>query len=526
MRNQFIIHSIAVTLILGGIAWFWPPILWAFIIIGPLILMGVYDMFQTKHAIKRNYPLLGRGRYMLENMGPKVNQYFIESDAEGRPFHRKFRSIIYQRAKQELDTQAFGTQMDVYKAGYEWMEHTIYPLDGEKLDQSPRVMIGGGDCKQPYSASIFNISAMSYGSLSKNAVLALNGGAKIGGFAHNTGEGGISEYHLRLGGDLIWQIGTGYFGCRDKEGNFFPENFAEKACGKTVKMIEIKISQGAKPGHGGILPADKNTPEVAEIRQIEPYKRVNSPPSHTAFTTPMELMEFIRKLRELSGGKPVGFKLCIGKKSEFIAICKAMRSTGIKPDFITVDGGEGGTGAAPMEFTDAVGMPLRNGLAFVVDALNGFDLKKDIKVIASGKIVFGFHIFRVLALGADVCNGARAMMLALGCIQALECNKNTCPTGIATQKPELVNGLSVKNKVDRVANYHNGTVKTLVEMLAAAGLNSVDKIERRHVNRRIDLNNIVRYDQLFPPVETGCLLKPHTIPDSFKMVMEEPEAKV
>ncbi len=523
MRNQFIIHSIAITLILSGIAWFWPPILWAFIVIGPLILMGVYDMFQTRHAIKRNFPLLGRGRYLLENMGPKVNQYFIESDAEGTPFHRKYRSIIYQRAKRDLDTQAFGTQMDVYKKGYEWMAHSIYPLDGEKLDQSPRVVIGGDDCKQPYSASIFNISAMSYGSLSKNAVMALNGGAKTGGFAHNTGEGGISKYHLQQGGDLIWQIGTGYFGCRDKEGNFSSDNFAEKACGKAVKMIEIKISQGAKPGHGGILPADKNTPEVAEMRQISPHKRVDSPPFHTAFTSPVELLEFIRKLRELSGGKPVGFKLCIGKKSEFVDICKAMRSTGIKPDFITVDGGEGGTGAAPMEFTDAVGMPLRDGLAFVVDALNGFDLKKDIKVIASGKIVFGFHIFRALALGADACNGARAMMLALGCIQALECNKNTCPTGIATQMPELVKGLSVNNKVSRVANYHNGTINTLVEMAAAAGLSSLDKIERCHVNRRINLNNVVRYDQLFPPVETGCLLDLNTIPDSFKLFMEELE---
>ncbi|KHE90359.1 MAG: Ferredoxin-dependent glutamate synthase 1 [Candidatus Scalindua brodae] len=269
----------------------------------------------------------------------------------------------------------------------------------------------------------------------------------------------------------------------------------------------------------------KNTPEIAKMRQIEPYKRVNSPPFHTAFTTPVELMEFVQKLRELSGGKPVGFKLCIGKKSEFLAICKAMLSTGIKPDFITVDGGEGGTGAAPMEFTDAVGMPLRDGLAFVVDALRGFDLKKDIKVIASGKIVFGFHMFRALALGADACNSARAMMLALGCIQALECNKNTCPTGITTQKPELVKGLSVKNKADRVANYHNGTLKTLVEMVAATGLDSVEKIERRHVNRRVDLNHIVRYDQIFPPVETGCLLKPDSIPDSFKLIIEELKAK-
>ncbi|MHC4140029.1 MAG: FMN-binding glutamate synthase family protein [Planctomycetota bacterium] len=526
MRNQFIIHSIAITLVLGGIAWFWPPILWAFIIFGPLVLMGLYDMFQTRHAIKRNFPLLGRGRYMLENMGPKVNQYFIESDAEGTPFHRKYRSIIYQRAKQELDTQAFGTQIDVYKEGYEWMEHSINPLDGEKLNQSPRVMIGGRDCEQPYSASILNISAMSYGSLSKNAILALNGGAKKGGFAHNTGEGGISEYHLRPGGDLIWQIGTGYFGCRDNEGNFYPDSFASKARGETVKMIEIKISQGAKPGHGGILPADKNTPEVAKMRQIEPYKRVNSPPSHTAFNTPAALLEFVQQLRNLSDGKPVGFKLCIGKKSEFLAICKAMFSTGIKPDFITVDGGEGGTGAAPMEFTDAVGMPLRDGLAFVVDALRGFGLKNEIKVIASGKIVFGFHIFRALALGADACNCARAMMLSLGCIQALECNKNTCPTGIATQKPELVNGLSVKNKTGRVVNYHDGTVKTLVEMMAAAGLDSVEKIERRHVNRRVDLNRIVRYDQIFSPLETGCLLEKNTIPDSFKLIMEELDTKV
>ncbi len=526
MRNQFIIHSIAIVLVISGIAWFWPPMLWAFILIAPLVLMGIYDMYQTTHAIKRNFPLIGRGRYILENMGPKVNQYFIESDAEGRPFHRKFRSIIYQRAKKELDTQAFGTQIDVYKEGYEWMDHSMNPLDGETLDQSPRVLIGGRDCKQPYSASILNISAMSYGSLSKNAILALNGGAKKGGFAHNTGEGGISKYHLKPEGDLIWQIGTGYFGCRGNDGAFCPDSFGSKARSDSVKMIEIKISQGAKPGHGGILPADKNTPEVAKMRQIEPYKRVDSPPFHTAFNTPVGLLEFVQQLRSLSDGKPVGFKLCIGKKSEFVSVCQAMMSTGIKPDFITIDGGEGGTGAAPMEFTDAVGMPLRDGLAFVVDVLNGFDLKKDIKVIASGKIVFGFHMFRALALGADACNSARAMMLALGCIQALECNKNTCPTGIATQKPELVNGLCAKSKTERVVNYHNGTMKTLVEMVAAAGLDSVKKIERHHVNRRVDLNCIVRYDQIFLPVETGCLLEPNTVPDSFKLLMEEDVAKV
>ena len=367
-------------------------------------------------------------------------------------------------------------------------------------------MVGGPDCKQPYNASILNISAMSFGSLSKNAIMALNRGAKQGNFAHNTGEGGISPYHLEPGGDIIWQVGTGYFGCRTAEGKFDPERFKEKAVLENVKMIEIKISQGAKPGHGGILPARKNTAEIAAMRQVEPHMDVLSPPGHSAFSDPAGLMHFIQQLRQLSGGKPIGFKLCVGRKDEFIAICKAMVSTGISPDFITVDGGEGGTGAAPVEFTNILGSPLLDGLAFVSNTLEGYDLKKNIRLISSGKIFTGFHVARALALGADMCNSARGMMLALGCIQALKCNNNTCPTGITTQDKSLMRGLVVSEKARRVASYHENTVKSFMELIAAMGLNSPTDLNRSFVNRRLSADTVLTYDEIYPPVETGSML--------------------
>lgn len=487
---------------------------WYFVLAICLFLLGVtiYDSNQTKHALKRNFPLLGRMRYIAEWMRPKLFQYFVEPDYDGRPFSRLDRSLIYQRAKKEVSTTPFGTQLNVYETGYEWMSHSIAAIDHHHIDDHPRTKVGGKNCLQPYNLSVFNVSAMSYGSLSGAAVEALNGGAAKGGFAHNTGEGGISPAHNKNNGDLIYQIGTGYFGSRTKDGQFSDELFAEKAAAPNVKMIEIKLSQGAKPGHGGILPAKKVTAEIAEIRNVEIGKDVLSPPYHTAFTTPLEFVHFIANLQRLSGGKPVGFKLCVGQKHEFIGICKAMVETGIKPDFITVDGGEGGTGAAPLEFSNYVGMPLRDGLAFVYDTLVGFNLKKDITLIAAGKVSSGFGIIRNIALGADACYSARAMMMAVGCIQALECNKNTCPTGVATQDPALVRGLDVQDKAQRVFQYHKETLASVRELLAAAGLHSLDAITRHHINRRLGANLSKRYDELYPYIPESCLLKRESVP--------------
>lgn len=517
MRNEFTIFAIVSLLLVGGVGYFlWSPIWWSLIILLPILTIGFYDMFQSKHAIMRNFPILGRGRYVMEDLRPKLYQYFIESETNGAPISRIFRSIVYQRAKHELATTPFGTQIDLYAEGYEWMNHSIAALNPKELVQDPRVMIGSPDCKQPYSAAIYNVSAMSFGSLSSAAIEALNGGAKIGHFAHNTGEGGISPYHLRQGGDLIYQVGTGYFGCRAKDGNFHPEEFKKRCENESVKMIELKLSQGAKPGHGGILPAKKNTPEIAKIRGIEPGIDVNSPPYHKAFNTPIGLLNLIQQMRELSGGKPIGFKLCIGHKSEFLSICKAMKQTGIYPDFISVDGGEGGTGAAPLEFSNSVGTPYREGLAFAYDALVGFDLKQYIKIIASGKIITSFDMFKTIALGADACYSARAMMLALGCIQALECNRNNCPTGVATQDPELVKGLVVSDKKERVANFQNETVHTFVELLAACGLDDMSKIKRHHIYRRITMKEILRYDEIYPYIAKGSLLQEDTVPANWK----------
>jgi glutamate synthase domain-containing protein 2 len=507
MRKAFIALAAFLVTATFMISMAWPPFFWAYIFIGPFVLLGIYDLYQPKHSIVRNYPVFGRLRYFAEDLRPKVYQYFVESDTNGKPFSRLSRSLIYQRAKKETDTIPFGTQLDVYENGYEWLSHSIAAISHHELEPNPRVIIGGSDCKQPYAASIFNISAMSFGSLSENAIRSLNAGAFMGNFAHNTGEGGISDYHLAEKGDLVWQIGTGYFGCRHHDGTFNDEAFAERSKLEQVKMIDIKLSQGAKPGHGGILPAQKVTPEIARIRLVKEGYDVLSPPSHSAFSTPLELMDFVKKLRTLSGGKPVGIKLCIGRKSEFFAICKAMVQTGIYVDYITVDGGEGGTGASPQEFSNAVGMPLREAVAFVYDVLTGFGLKKHIKIIASGKVVSGFDLIKNIALGADLCNSARGMMFAIGCIQALECNTNTCPTGVATQDPSLMKGLVVEDKKTRVFNYHRLTVASAIELLGAAGLRHPYQLTRAYINRRISPNVMQSYIETFPYIPEGSLLK-------------------
>ncbi len=505
MRILFYWICAGVLLVNGMVALFFPMILWSLLILGPIMIMGMCDALQTKQTIRRNFPVLGNFRYLFEMIRPEINQYFIESNSDGVPFSREQRSIVYQRSKKELDTLPFGTQKSVYADGYEWATHSLMPV--HVAPESLRLVIGGENCSKPYSASILNVSAMSYGSLSKNAILALNGGAKLGGFAHNTGEGGLSPYHLQPGGDIIWQIGTGYFSCRERNGTFSPALFAERAALPNVKMIEIKLSQGAKPSHGGILPAAKVSKEISEIRGVPMGETVVSPPAHSAFSSPRGLCEFIAKLRELSGGKPVGFKLCVGKKREFVAICKAMVETNILPDFITVDGGEGGTGAAPLEFSNSIGYPLRDGLVFVHNSLVGFGLRNRLRLIASGRVVTGFDMVTAFALGADLCNSARAMMMALGCIQALRCNSNECPTGVATQKPELVKGLSVSHKTVRVANFQNQTVQSAAEIMGAIGVSSPIDIQPWHVLRRTGSGEIKNFGEIYRFLEAGALLK-------------------
>jgi glutamate synthase domain-containing protein 2 len=476
--------------------------------------MGFYDMYFSDRTIRRNFPLLGRLRYLLSAMGPEMRQYFIETDTDGKPFNRLQRNIVYHRSKKEVDSMPFGTQLDVYDDGYEWINHSIRSIPFSEAKHDPRVQIGSSQCTKPYEASLFNISAMSFGSLSKNAILALNNGAKQGGFYHNTGEGGLSPYHLQ-GGDVVWNIGTGYFSCRNFDGTFNVDEFEKRAILDQVKMIEIKFSQGAKPGHGGILPKEKVTDEIAAIRLVNKGHDIISPPSHSAFSTPLELMDFIKLLRQKSGGKPIGMKICIGNKSEFIAICKAMVQTETYFDFVTVDGGEGGTGAAPQEYSDHVGMPLRDALAFVHDALNGFGIKNQIKIIASGKVITGFDIIRNLSLGADLCNSARGMMFALGCIQALECHANTCPTGVATQNPSLMKGLVPEDKSIRVARFQSETVKSAVDLMASAGIMHPDLVTRDVITTRIDRNKVETFAQIFPDLVTGCLLKEETVPQEF-----------
>ncbi|MEP1447250.1 MAG: FMN-binding glutamate synthase family protein [Paraglaciecola sp.] len=521
MRSIFVIATVTAWILMLLLGIKWPSMLWGSLVLIPISLVGLYDMYQTKHALRRNFPFVGRGRWVMEFFRPFLRQYFFESETDGVPISRMFRSVIYQRAKGAQDSIPYGTKLDTQAVGYEWIGHSLAAIHADKETLSQRIVVGSDDCLQPYSASVFNISAMSYGALSGNAIEALNKGAKKGGFYHNTGEGSVSASHLKHGGDLVWQIGTGYFGCRTAEGGFDADSFAKTAIKDNIKMIEIKLSQGAKPGHGGILPAHKNTIEIAQIRHVEPGTRVESPPTHSAFSTPLEMMHFIKQLRDLSGGKPIGFKLCIGRKSEFIALCKAMVQTKIKPDFITVDGGEGGTGAAPLEYSNSVGMPLREALVFVVDVLVGFSLKKDIRVIASGKTFTGFHLVKNLALGADMCNSARGMMIALGCVQSLICHTNECPTGIATQDPTLASGLVVGDKATRIARFHKGTVNATFDLVSSAGLSNPNQLNRSHIYRRVSQSQIKRYDEIYPSLAEGCLLQEDCHPDLFALEMKE-----
>lgn len=467
---------------------------WLLIVTVPLLLLAIYDVQQKKHALLRNYPLIGRLRYLLEGIRPELRQYFFETDLDGKPFNRRQRSVVYQRAKNEKQTVAFGMQADPSAPGYEWVSHSLFPTSLELKDM--RVWIGNSQCTQPYHASIYNIGAMSYGALSKTAIMALNEGAALGGFAHNTGEGGISDYHLK-GGDLIWQIGTGYFGCRKENGRFSPEAFKQKASSPMVKMIELKLSQGAKPGHGGILPAAKNTVEIAAIRHVMPHTTVHSPASHTEFDSAEGMMHFIQFLRRLSGGKPVGFKLCIGDRQEFINICKAIQSTGIVPDFISVDGAEGGTGAAPLEFTDHLGMPLHEAIAFVKQVLDEYTLSGQVKIIAAGKIITGFDILKALALGASACYSARGMMFALGCIQALQCDSGRCPVGVATQNPGLYKALDPADKKVRVASFHTNTLVATKEMMEACGFKDAGDVRPSRFFRRLDEQTTKSFEEIY-----------------------------
>ncbi len=470
-----------------------------------LVGLGFRDLNQTRHAIRRNYPVIGNLRFFFESIRPELRQYFFEDDTTSLPFSRADRSLVYQRAKQEVDKRPFGTQQNVYQSGYEWINHSMEP--SRPTDSDFRITVGGPDCTQPYSLSVLNISAMSFGALSANAVLALNKGANLGKFAHDTGEGGVSRYHLEHQGDLIWNIGSGYFGCGDAKGSFSEEAFAERARQDSIKMIEIKLSQGAKPGHGGILPGAKVTLEIAEARGVPPWQDCNSPARHNAFTTPIELLHFVARLRELSGGKPVGFKMCIGHPWEWFAIAKAMLKTGITPDFIVVDGAEGGTGAAPIEFVDHVGTPLREALRLVHNTLVGIGLRDRIKLGASGKIISAFDMARVMALGADWCNSARGFMFAIGCIQAQTCHTGKCPTGVTTQDPKRQAALVVGDKSQRVAGFHANTLKALAELLAAAGLQHPGELRPHHIARRIANGEVRVLSALFPDLEEGELLE-------------------
>jgi len=482
----------------------WPPARWGLIVALPLLAIALWDFTQAEHSLRRNYPLIARARWLFEDLRPFLHSYIVEGDLEGRPFSRDERGLVYARAKNALDSHPMGTELDVYSEEYEWLGHSMRP--NEAAPKTWRAHIGGAECKQPYDTALLNISAMSFGALSARAIEALNKGAAIGGFAHDTGEGAISRYHRIHGGDLIWEIGSGYFGCRAPDGSFDPAHFADNAADDQVRMVEVKLSQGAKPGHGGVLPGPKVTPEIAEARGVPVGQACNSPAAHTTFSTPVGLLEWVAKLRELSGGKPAGIKFCVGQPHEVMALVKAMLKTGITPDFIVVDGAEGGTGAAPQELTDNIGVPLREGLLLVTNALVGAGLREQIRIGASGKIHSGAGMARAFALGADWCNAARAFMFSLGCVQSMQCHTGNCPTGIATQSAQRQQGLVVEDKAQRVANFQRHTVDALRDIVVAMGLDSPWQIEPMDVYQRTNSAEARAFDKVYPFLAPGELL--------------------
>ncbi len=502
---RFFIFFAVVSLFIASLqfAWISPYFYIGTVFFGILVLYGIFDLTQRHHALWRNYPIVGRARWLLEFVRPYLRQYLVESDTDGMPYNREQRSLVYRRAKNVVSVEPFGSHLNFDENRYEWLNHSVAAKQAEHKDL--RVDVGGADCKVPYSASVFNISAMSFGALGAHAIEALNRGAAAGGFYHDTGEGAISPYH-RMGGDLVWELGTGYFGCRAKDGGFDAEKFKDTAAFEAVKMIEIKLSQGAKPGHGGVLPGAKVTREIAQTRGIPEGVTCESPPFHRAFSTPIGLMEFIAQLRELSGGKPVGFKLCIGHRWEFLAMIKAMLETGIRPDFIVIDGAEGGTGAAPVEFQDHIGVPLREGIIFARNALMGAGLKDDIRIGASGKMISAFGLASSMAMGADWCNAGRGFMFALGCVQSLNCHTNRCPTGIATQDNLLQRGLVVDHKAVRVTNYHRNTIHALGEVVAAAGLSHPSELRPCHLYHRLSATEARPANEVYDFLARGVLL--------------------
>ena len=501
----------------GLTLWVSPSFRWLAYASVAVVLLALYDRLQRKHSVMRNYPLLGRMRYLIEALGPELHQYVVESNTSGRPFDRDQRDIMYRRSKGISAVKPFGTEQDVYSEGYGFISHSTSPCHmPEDPGRCVRLTIGGPQCSAPYSSSVVNASAMRFGALSAHAVLAIGHGAKKGGFAQNTGEGGFSRHHRKAGADIIWQVGTGYFGCRTEDGHFDADRFRENAQVEAVKMIELKVSQGAKPGHGGVLPGAKVSKEIAEARGVPIGQDCLSPPGHSAFSTPIEMVEFLANLREWSGGKPVGFKLCIGEPQDFMAICKAMLETGIRPDFVTVDGAEGGTGAAPTEFSDHVGFPLREALILVRNTLVGIGLKDEIKIAASGKRMAGFELAMASALGADWCNIARGFMFSVGCIQSQSCHTNSCPVGVATQDHKLQRALAVKEKSERVYQFHKNTVEDVTELAGACGLTHPFDFEPRHIYERINPHEIKRFDEIYEFTEPGQVLDGN-LPDGMKL---------
>jgi glutamate synthase domain-containing protein 2 len=499
--------ALLVLVALGGVALVVAVSPWWWFLAGPLLALaatGVYDLAQRRHSILRNYPVLGHARFLLEGIRPELQQYFVERNFDGRPYDRDVRSIVYQRAKGTDAEEPFGTERDVYADGYEFLVHSMAPV--KEPESPPRVRVGGPDCTKPYDMALLNVSAMSFGALSSNAILALNRGAALGGFAHDTGEGGLSEYHLRAGGDLIWEVGTGYFGCRTADGDFDASAFADKAAHDAVKCVSLKLSQGAKPGIGGVLPGSKVNAEIARVREVPVGQTVISPPYHRVFSTPRELVRFVARMRELSGGKPTGFKLCVGSRRQVLALCKAMVDEGVTPDFIVVDGSEGGTGAAPLEFADHLGTPLTEGLITVHNALAGTGLRDRIRLGASGKVATGADIVKRLLQGADYTNAARAMMFAVGCIQSQRCHTNKCPVGVATQDPRRGRALAVGDKSERVRRYQASTVEGAVRIMAAMGVADPAELSPHMLRRRLDPHTVRSYAQLYDWLAPGQLL--------------------